>query len=197
MAHDTDEHTPAFKIFHYYIECMIPASFANQNKNALTGSLVYNSPEQEESASHEMVARRHTVAELIQYHRRGATIILRNPEDAVKIYGWLRDHLADARQRVQFGVNVGNLPIEDLTDMDDFATMVYRIARNYEQVDERQSKMGRKLDDMFSRRLIRRKRAEEAEHSNPQEPEDKPVKEHNSIMDDISHTALERGLRFK
>jgi len=190
----TPEHTPAYKIFHYYIECMIPASFAYESQQAMLGTTQYESPDKEESASKEMVSRQHTVAELIEYHRRGATIILRNPDDAIKIYGWLRDHLAEARHRVQFGVNVGNLPMDDLHDMDEFATMVYRIARNYERVDERQSLMGRKLDDMFSRRLLRRRRPSEEDM---QSAEERPAKEHASIIEDISTTAIERGLKFK
>lgn len=194
---ESTERTPAYKIFHYYFECMIPASFAYQNHNELMGSVVYDSPAMEESASNEMVMRQHTVSEMVEYHRRGASIILRKPDDAVTIYGWLRDHLADARKRVQFGVNVGNLPMEDLEDMDEFATMIYRIARNYEEVDERQGRMSRKLDTMFSRRLIRRRKVDENEHSNEQTQEEVPVKEHNSIVDDISHTAIERGLKFK
>lgn len=197
MTDTSQEHTAAYKIFHYYFECMLPASFAFQNKNQLMGTLVYESPEKEDTASKEMIPRQHTVAEMIEYHRRGATIILRDPQDAVKIYGWLRDHLSALRQRVQFGVNAGHLPMEDLQDMDDFASMVYRIARNYEQVDERQGQMGRKLEGMFARRAIKRKRVEETEHSNEQEPEERPVKEHNSIVSDISHTAIERGLNFK
>jgi hypothetical protein len=197
MSEATDQTTPAYKLFHYYIECMIPAAYAFQARHDVEGVPVYERADMEDDAAREMVPRQHTTVELIEYHKRGASIIIRNPDDAVKMYGWLRDHLSHLRSRVQFSVNIGNIPLQDLEDMDDFAAMVYRIARQYEQVDERQGKMNRKIDDMFKNRRIRRKRVESEEPSNQQTPEEKPMKEHRSITGDISKSAIERGLEFK
>lgn len=197
MSETVDTTTAAYKLFHFYIECMIPAAYAYQNKHEMEGVPVYQHADMEDDAAREMIPRQHTPVELIEYHKRGASIIIRNPEDAIKMYGWLRDHLSLLRSRVQFSVNVGNIPLQDLQDMDDFATMVYRIARQYEQVDERQGKMGRKLDDMFKNRRIRRKRVQEDEPTNTQVPEERPMKEHRSITADISKSAIERGLEFK
>jgi hypothetical protein len=197
MSEATDTTTAAYKLFHYYIECMIPAAYAYQARHEVEGVPVYQRADMEDDAAREMVPRQHTTVELIEYHKRGASIIIRNPQDAVKMYGWLRDHLSLLRSRVQFSVNIGNIPLQDLEDMDDFATMIYRIARQYEQVDERQGKMNRKLEDMFKHRRMRRKRVEEEELSNQQTPEERPMKEHRSITADISKSAIERGLEFK
>lgn len=197
MSEATDQTTAAYKLFHFYVECMIPAAYAYQSRHEVEGVPVYARGDMEDDAAREMVPRQHTTVELIEYHKRGASIIIRNPEDAVKMYGWLRDHLSLLRSRVQFSVNIGNIPLQDLEDMDDFATMIYRIARQYEQVDERQGKMNRKIDDMFKNRRIRRKRVEDETPANQQTPEEKPMKEHRSITGDISKSAIERGLEFK
>jgi len=159
---------------------------------------VYDSPDMEQSAAKQMVNRQHTVNEMIEYHRRGATIILQNPNDSVRIYEWLRDHLQAIRGKTQFSMEIGSLPMEDLVAMDDFASVVYRIARQYELVDVRKGGIDSKLDDMMfrNRRLSRRKAKEDNTHQNEQE-QAKPIKEHESIADDISRTALQRGLRFK
>lgn len=197
MSDIADKATPAYKLFHFYIECMIPAAYAYQSRHEVEGVPVYERADMEDDAAREMVPRQHTTVELIEYHKRGASIIIRNPNDAVAMYGWLRDHLSHLRSKVQFSVNVGNIPLQDLQDMDEFASMIYRIARQYEEVDERQGKMDRKLDSMFKNRIMRRKRATEEEPTNQQSPEERPMKEHRSITGDISKSAIERGLEFK
>lgn len=197
MSDIANKATPAYKLFHYYIECMIPAAYAYQSRHEVEGVPVYERADMEDDAAREMVPRQHTTVELIEYHKRGASIIIRNPNDAVAMYSWLRDHLSHLRSKVNFSVNIGNIPLQDLQDMDDFATMIYRIARQYEQVDERQGKMDRKLEDMFKHRRMRRKRVVDEEPANRQEPEEKPMREHRSITGDISKTAIERGLDFK
>lgn len=197
MSNAADTTTPAYKLFHYYIECMIPAAYAYQSRYEVEGVPVYERADMEDDAAREMVPRQHTTVELIEYFKRGASIIIRNPNDAVMIYGWLRDHLTHLRSRVQFTVNIGNIPLQDLQDMDDFATMIYRIARQYEEVDERQGRMNRKLDDMFKNRRMRRKRVDDETPANQQELEERPMKEHRSITGDISKSAIERGLDFK
>lgn len=177
---------------------MIPAPYAYEKQQRMMGSVQYDSAEAEQLASEEMVTRQHTVVELIQYHERGAAIILTNPKDAVTIYRDLRDHLVQMREKVRYNVNHRQAPLEDLRAMDEFARVVYRIARQYETGVPTQGNLSRRMDDMFGqRRKIRRLAVQErkqAAETQEKYPDGKPVKEHDSIADDISREALERGL---
>jgi hypothetical protein len=187
-------HTPAYKIFHYYISCAIPAAYALESRHALEGSLQYDSEAKEVTAANEMIQRQHTVAELIGYYKRGATIIISDPEDTVKMYTWLKDHLSQQKDRATRSLNGGPIPLSDLRDMDEFATYIYRIARNFEKVDSRQSTMNRKLENSFGRRKMKRLRIEEPVSTVSKKIE---TNEHHSVTDDISQVALERGLPNK
>jgi translation initiation factor 2B subunit (eIF-2B alpha/beta/delta family) len=201
MVTETKPHTPAYKIFHYYYACRIPAAYAYEKQHNLMGSVQYQSQAQEQEAAAEMVSRQHTVSELIEYHQRGAQIIIENPKDAVTIYEILREHLNAMRERIRFQVNGGQIPLRDLRSMESFAEVVYRIARQYENRDPVQGHMSKKLDDLFSRRRgIRRNQIRDDRLKKEQEveyPDGKPVREHDNIIDDISQAALERGLPVK
>ena len=195
MSNPPVEHTPAYKIFHYYISCKIPAAFAYEQKHVMEGSLQYESQDAEITAANEMISRQHTVAELIGYYKRGATIVINDPNDTVKIYEWLKDHLTQQQTRVTRSLNGPAVPLGDLRDMDEFATYVYRIARNFQKIDSRGSSMGRKLEATFGRRRMKRPTPEE---SKPSEVAKKVQQnEHRSVTDDISQVALERGLPHK
>jgi hypothetical protein len=192
------ELTPAYRLFHLYYGCMIPAPYAYEKHHRLVGSVKYESAQAEQIASEEMVSRQHTVVELIKYHERGAAIILTNPKDAVTIYYDLRDHLVQMREKMRYNVNHQTAPLDDLRAMDEFARVVYRIARQYETGVPAQGNLTRRMDDMFGqRRKIRRlavQERKEADATKEKYPDGKPVKEHDSISDDISREALERGL---
>jgi hypothetical protein len=201
MSEQPEKHTAAYKIFHYYYTCRIPAAYAFEKQHNMMGSVQYQSQGQEQDAASEMVARQHTVSELIDYHQRGAQIIIENPQDAVVIYQMLREHLTVMRERIRFQVNGGKIPLRDLRSMESFAEVIYRIARQYETRDPGQGHMSRKIDDLFGqRRRIRRNqlRDDRVAKENEQEyPDGKPVREHENVIDDITQAALERNLPVK
>jgi hypothetical protein len=81
--------------------------------------------------------------------------------------------------------------------MDEFASLMYRIARQYETKAPTEGRMSRRMDDMFSGRRMRRRQLEEKREEQTQEVEERPIPEHTPITDDISTTALERGLPLR
>lgn len=187
------DHTPAYKIFHYYFECAIPAAFAMEEKNRLTGTLVYESSQKEEGAAREMCWRQHTVSEMINLKKRGATITLKHPQrDALLIYEMLRDHLNHQRGFALNSLNGIQAPMEDLVAMDDFASVVYRVARNYQRGDmSERNTVKRKIDSLFGSRMRRVEKPKEERH------DDAPIPEHKSVSEEIQTAALERNLRYR
>lgn len=198
MAEQKPELTPAYRLFKIYYTCHIPAAYAYEKQHAMVGQVQYQNAEQEQQAGQELVARQHTVVEMIEYHRRGAQVVLNNAQDAVTIYRDLREHLSGMREKMRFSVNHKFAPLEDLKAMDAFAAMIYRIARRYDEQPQDVGGMSRRMDDLFGKRRMMRRRAREEEREKleqaEQYPEGRPAKEHESIADDISREALERGL---
>jgi hypothetical protein len=192
------EHTPAYKIFHYYFMVMIPAAYAYQNDQAMLGVYQYQSKEAEESAAQEMVTRQHTVAEMVEYWKAGARLILCNPKDSETIYGWIREHVQGKMNKLGTSLNVGNVPIQDLKDLDDFARSIYQVARNYEEGgDIREAALVQKAETIFRRRggLRRQRPSEQEESAGSNAPAEKPApREHDPMADEISRLALERQL---
>lgn len=187
------DHSPAYKIFHYYFECAIPAAFAMEEKSRLTGTLVYENAAKEEGAAREMWWRQQTVAEMIELKKRGATITLKNPQrDAIVIYEMLRDHLNKQRGFAVNSLNGIQAPMEDLVAMDEFAAVVYRVARNYQRTDlSDQNNVRRKMDSLFGSRMRR------VEKEEPKADADRPIPEHVSVSEEIQSAALERNLRYR
>lgn len=197
---DPQEHTVSYKLFHYYFNCKIPAAFANAGRQTLVGTPQYTDKGMADVANSEMITRQHTISEMVEYSRKGARVVLCNPEDSVVIYGLLRDHLRNQQEKVRYNINAKSIPLADLEAMDEFAAAVYRIARNYQQVDEQESLMNRKLDSMFRHRGLRRKSDDQPDKSTlvqNAEPVDAVVPEHRPITSEISRTALDRGFRYK
>lgn len=185
----SEQHTSAFKLFHYYVPCRIPAAFAYEGQQELVGSTVYANASMAESAGAEMVLRQHTTVELAQLNARGARIILEKPNDAVRMYEWLQDHLQNQRSRMISTINTGKIPVEDLKILDDFATLLYRIARNYQKVDTRQGPLRRRLNSIQQTRLPPKVQSTQQENAEP-----KTVQEHNPITKDLTRLSIRRGL---
>ena len=186
MIKDNLSQSPAYKIFHIYIECRVQAAFVNQAQSEIMGDMVYIDKNVEKLAANELIHRRHTTNELIEYYRRGATIVLEYPDDAKIIYKWLMSHLHDIRNELNKPFGTLRVPIEDIEIMDEFAKDIYRIAKidNSEDVD------------MTEVSLMLRSKFKFRSFSSIEETktDKKEVIEHESISDIISKEALLRGL---
>ena len=128
---------------------------------------------------------------MAELFHRGATVIINDPKESVRIYEWLQDHLLKQRNHFATNINVGKIPLEDLAILDDFAASIYKIARGHEKVDSRVGAFGRKIRKVSNSRLpkrIERKTVNE---------KPAPIKEHNSISSDINRLAISRTLPNK
>jgi hypothetical protein len=183
--------TPLFKIFHYYFSCAIPASYAYENQYLREGTPQYSNKGATESASHESVQVRKTVNELIELHYRGCSIAFNDPKVTVTIYGWLKQALDEIRQGLTYTMHTSEVPLEDISKMDDFARIIQMTARQYETSDITAPIISQKLDRMMQSRGITRTSRLTGSKATP-----KAVKEHVSVLPSISQVALERNLNL-
>lgn len=191
-----EEHTIAYKLFHYYFEWEIPESFANEKRMQFGGVPISTDSSNDHALAESMVRRQHTVIEMIDYSKRGARIVLCHPEKSVIIYEWLTEYLTKRREQLRYKINVGNVPLEDLTDMDEFASIIYRLARQYENTEVLDNgKSARFNDNLFKHRMLK------SRFVPTEKKEDltatKPIPEHKSISDDISKEVLTRNISYK
>lgn len=197
MAVSPDQHTNAYKIFHYPLRIRIPASYGFEKFHALCGVPAFENKDQYTQAAEEMVLYEMPLSDAIEYYHRGAKIIFEDPHQSVKAYQWLKDYLNEQHHRVQHNINIGKIALSDLKKMDEFAEVLYRIARNYEPVDSRASSFDRKVESLFSRRLMRRRDVDPRREEPSETAEDQGPKEHRSITDDITREAIDRRIDYE
>lgn len=178
-------HTPAFKIFHYYIMAYIPAAYANKGMEQLIGGAVYKSKQEETNALNEKVLKQLTTAQLVELHKEGCPIIFYNPEDTVRVYRYIKDHVAKLENDSSNLLHTNRIPIDDLVAMDDFAESLHGIARIHSPTRVGNTPLGRKLDNLMARRGMLRGEAAK---------EETIYHDHQSLVGNLTKRALERNL---
>jgi len=68
------------------------------------------------------------ISKMVDYHREGTLIKIVNQSDLPIIYDFISKHLAAWKQQLEYGINIGDAPIDDLVAMDTFATSIYEHA---------------------------------------------------------------------
>lgn len=155
-------HTPAEKIFLYYVDCYIPQMylidqdiaerfgvFTSMNDNVDGGRM--NAP----------VAARLTVAQMADKARQGAQIALMNPEDSKQIYMWIKEHIGDWHDALLHDPNRREAPVDDLVALEEFAEQLFPTAKMYLDSQPTNSKLFTALENMNRRRGVRRRASQE------------------------------------
>lgn len=183
------QYTAAFKIFNFYFRVMVPKIHGSANMRTMIGSDVYSSQEQERAELNETELKQYTINDMIELRRAGSTITFVNPDDSVKVYEIIKQHLEDVNNRTNHSLHTKKINMADMQDLDDFAREIHRVARNYAPVDITQSTVGKRLDELMRSRGLSRTLKPKQEHKDELKP-----KEHRSILANISKTAVERNL---
>lgn len=90
-----------------------------------------------------------TIAKMVDYHRRGIPVRVVKFEDTKKIYDHIENHLRAWLVNLKGSLNIGNVPVEDLIAMNDFANAVYPLARSqYKEEDSIQSSFMRAIEGL-------------------------------------------------
>lgn len=197
MSTHQPQHTNAYKIFHYPLRIRIPASYGFEKYHQLCGVPEFENDQQYTQAAEEMILFEMPLSDAIEYFHRGAKIQFEDPNQSVQAYQWLKDYLNEQHHRVQHHVNARKIALTDLKKMDEFAEVLYRIARNYEPVDSRESSFDRSIETLFSKRLLRRRHVDPRREQSSEENQSSETKEHRSITDDITREAINRHLDYE
>lgn len=129
---DTSKHSAAFKLFHYPFNFRISRLHLTDPQYVeLFGRMTTGDLESDRVMALEEVPIIRTIAQMVDFHRRGIGFRLQDPKDGVRIYEYVYEHLQDWRQTIDSSPLLRSAPIEDLRAFDEFAKEVYLLARGY------------------------------------------------------------------
>lgn len=129
---DTTEKTAAYKLFHYRFLCEVAQMHLYEAKWLDQGGFITTGdPNLDRQMAVQPVVVQLTPAAMARFHDEGVEMRLVTPEDSVKIYQIIYDHLRDWETAVNFNVNLVNGPVDELKMFDRLAAEVYKLARFY------------------------------------------------------------------
>lgn len=70
-----------------------------------------------------------TIEKMVEYFKKGVTVGIVRYDDVEKIYECIERHLLRWKEQFEYGVNIGDAPVEDLVDLDRFANAIYDKAK--------------------------------------------------------------------
>lgn len=70
------------------------------------------------------------IAQMVDFYKEGVTVAVVNKDDTKAIYEAIEQHLVAWKSKLQYGINIGNAPVDDLMAMDQFANAVYDHAKH-------------------------------------------------------------------
>lgn len=129
-----EEHTAAFKIWHYSFEVIIAkihlesAEFLRESGVVLSGD-----KEIDRTMAQEKVHARLTPWALAEHVSEGVNFVVVNSEDCAKIYTMIQQHIGDWLYAAETNPNITDAPLADLRKLDELAGYLYPYARLYLQ----------------------------------------------------------------
>jgi hypothetical protein len=71
------------------------------------------------------------IDDMVEYFKRGVTVVFRRHNDTREVYDIVNNYLLAWRAQVDNGLNLGNVPVEDLMLLDRFAETLYPVALQF------------------------------------------------------------------
>lgn len=131
-APSIEQQTAAYKLFHYRFLCEVAQMHLYEaNWLDISGFNTTGNPTLDRQMAIQPVVVQLTPAAMAKFHDEGVEMRLVNPEDSVKIYQLIFDHLNDWQNAVNLDINRMNGPLDDLKKFDRLASEVYKLARYY------------------------------------------------------------------
>jgi hypothetical protein len=110
-----------------------------------TGVRVSGNKRDDENIKKEWLTTYLSISKMVDYHREGTLVKIVNYSDLPIIYDFISKHLSAWKEQLEYGINIGNAPIDDLVDMDTFATAVYEHAVHQFSRDQANSLIARHM----------------------------------------------------
>lgn len=140
------KHTPAYKIFNYYWECIIPQHHLYSKDYIKTfGVPTSGNKEMDRVFANSNCNARLTIAEMAIVFDNGANITLKHQEQSADIYQIIIDHLVSWRKQVTDSQGRIDVPLDDLEKLDRLAAEVFKIAKYYKKDNFEASNFLRKI----------------------------------------------------
>lgn len=129
----------------------------------------------------ELITRWMSINEMVEYYKRGKPFRVANIKDTEEIYTTIHQYLLCWESRLRNSVNIGNAPIDDLIDLDSFASKIHGYACETMVVQRTQSSLMNYFNSVgLGRGSV---------YSTVQEPET-GVKKHNSLAEIFSEAIM-------
>jgi hypothetical protein len=87
------------------------------------------------------------ISDMVSYYRDGVQIKIVKEIDTKAIYEAISEHLEAWLLNLRYAINIGNAPVQDLIDMDNFANDIYSFAKYHFTRDALSSVIGKKMTE--------------------------------------------------
>lgn len=189
------EHTPAFKIFHYYYQCRVPAMhMVSDIELENRGIVTTGRPDLDKQLANELMDVNITIAKMVELHDNRVPIILADPSKASVIYEIARDHLNNWKRTLETELTVPDVPEEFLTALDALAADLFVVARQFTAITPIENSWMRALRRDNRRRLSRRGPVAPVTHDQSAPVE---VSMHTPVADAIARQSFQRRMQWE
>ena len=90
-----------------------------------------------------------SIAAMVDHFKNGVNVRVVKQSDTKLIYDYISRHLESWKTHLQYGINLGDAPIEDLIAMDQFANAVYEYAKYHFTQETLTSIFGRDMSNVL------------------------------------------------
>jgi hypothetical protein len=119
-----------YYIFEKLFWCRIPFNQSRSVEHIKHfGTPMSGDPERDQQTANELVDRMITIERMVEYWKGGVQVHVRNRADTKLIYEYISNHLQGWKNHLGHSLNVGDAPLQDLVDLDEFANVVYSHAK--------------------------------------------------------------------
>lgn len=182
------QHTVAYKLFHYYFKCYIPQyCLYSEAYYKEMGIPTTQDRAIDRTLANNPVLSQVTIAQMAEHFANGATLQLEKPEESAKIYQLITAHLDDWQVISNDPLDTTEPPVEDLRKLDALATELYKTARGYLSRDQLGNRLFKGLAALESQRAIDRHDPETNQNTSLTMP-----KEHHRVTELIGQASFKK-----
>jgi hypothetical protein len=120
----------SYFIFKKLFRCRVPFNQSRSVEHIKHfGTPMSGDIERDKGTANELVDRMITIARMVEYWKAGVQVYVVNRAECKTIYEHISNHLQAWKKHLESSLNVGDAPLQDLVDLDNFANVVYSHAK--------------------------------------------------------------------
>lgn len=117
-------------IFDYHYKVRVPTLMSRSIEDIQASGVVLSGiPEFDKGIETELSTKWMTIDSMVEHFKRGCPVYITRYEDTKRIYEVIHLHLQTWAEHMNRGVNVGDAPLDDLIQLDNFASSVFEYAK--------------------------------------------------------------------